>query len=156
MRFIFALILGTTFSAGALLAQSDEMPAVFILGEKEQAYETLKQEYSQTLLEVTDYDTQEAFGHWLDMMKEMERYADKIKFDINGIKIWLHAFWKPDGSVSHFGYLLRPDSRNIDKLEFAAFLKTFMERYTFELTSSKPFSHYTGANFPIYGQKVDN
>jgi len=156
MKFIFALLLGMTFSAGTLLAQSEEMAAVFILGEQEQAYETLKQEHSQTLLEVTDYNTQEAFSHWMDMMEEMERYANKIKFDINGIKIWLHAFWNPDGSISHMGYLLRPNSRNIDKAKFAAFLKTFMKRYTFELTSNKPFSHYTGANFPIYGQKVDN
>jgi hypothetical protein len=156
MKVFFALILGTTLLASPLLAQSDEMPTVFILGEHEQAYETLKQEHSQTLLEVTNYDTQEAFSHWLGMMEEMESYANKVKFDINGIKIWLHAFWNPDGSISHFGYLLRPDSRNVDKLEFAAFLKTFMKRYTFDLSSSKPFSHYTGANFPIYSQKVDN
>lgn len=149
-------MLGTIFSASPLLAQSDELPAVFMLGEQEQAYETLKEQYSQTLLEVTDYNTQEAFTNWMSMMEEMERYANKIKFDIDGIKIWLHAFWNPDGSISHMGYLLRPDSRNIDEVELAAFLKTFMKRYTFEITSNKPFSHYTGANFPIYGRKVDN
>lgn len=156
MRVLLALILGTTLTASALSAQSDGLPPVFILGEQEEAYEQIKQSYSQTLLEVTEYDTQKAFRHWMDMMEAMEAHAEKLKFDLNGIKIWLHAFWNPDGSINHMGYLLRPNSRNIDKAEFAAFLKTFMKRYTFELTSNKPFSHYTGANFPIYGQKVDN
>ena len=90
------------------------------------------------------------------MMVAMEDYAEKVKFDVNGLKIWLHAFWNEDGTLSHIGYLLRPDSRNVNTLELAAFLKTFMQRYEFPLSSSKPFSHYTGANFPIYSQKVDN
>ena len=148
--------MGVVLTAGQLSAQSDELAPVFMLGEQEEAYEQIKQEYSQTLLEVTDYDSQKAFQNWMDMMVAMEDYAEKVKFDVNGLKIWLHAFWNEDGTLSHIGYLLRPDSRNVNTLELAAFLKTFMQRYEFPLSSSKPFSHYTGANFPIYSQKVDN
>ena len=95
-------------------------------------------------------------GALMDMMREMEDYSKKIRFDIKGIKVWLHVFWNEDGSISHIGYLLRPDSRNIDALELAAFFKTFMGRYKLPVSSSKKFSHYTGANFPIYSEKVNN
>ncbi len=156
MKVVLTLILGTALFASTLLAQSDDMPAVFKLGENEQGYEALNQMYSQTLLEVSNFDTQKAFDSWMNMMREMEDYAKKIRFDVKGIKVWLHVFWNPDGSVSHIGYLLRPDSRNIDALELAAFFKTFMGRYKLPATSNKRFSHYTGANFPIYSEKVNN
>ena len=156
MKVLLSLILGTTLFATTLSAQSEEMPEVFRLGENEKGYEALNQTYSQTLLEVSNFDTQKAFNAWMDMMKEMEEYAKKIRFDIKGVKLWLHVFWNEDGSISHIGYLLRPDSRNIDPLELAAFFKTFKGRYTLPLSSSKKFSHYTGANFPIYSEKVNN
>ena len=156
MKVALSLILGTTLFASTLLAQSQEMPVVFKLGDNEQGYEALKQANSQTLLEVSNYDTQKAFDTWMGMMREMEDYSKKIRFDIKGIKVWLHVFWNEDGSISHIGYLLRPDSRNIDALELAAFFKTFMGRYKLPVTSSKKFSHYTGANFPIYSEKVSN
>ena len=156
MKFVLTLILGTTLFATTLSAQSEEMPEVFRLGENEKGYEALNQTYSQTLLEVSNFDTQKAFNAWMDMMKEMEEYAKKIRFDIKGVKVWLHVFWNEDGSLSHVGYLLRPDSRNIDELEMAAFFKTFMGRYKLPVSSSKKFSHYTGANFPIYSEKVNN
>jgi len=156
MKVVVTLILGTTLFASTLLAQSDDMPAVFKLGENEQGYEALNQMYSQTLLEVSNFDTQKAFDSWMNMMQEMEDYAKKIRFDVKGVKVWLHVFWNADGSVSHIGYLLRPDSRNIPPLELAAFFKTFMGRYKLPATSNKRFSHYTGANFPIYSEKVNN
>ncbi|MCO6476757.1 MAG: hypothetical protein J5I94_09050 [Phaeodactylibacter sp.] len=155
MKVLFTLILGTTLFASTLSAQSEEMPEVFKLGENERGYEALNQTYSQTLLEVSDFDTQKAFDTWMNMMREMEDYSKKIRFDIKGVKLWLHVFWNEDGSISHVGYLLRPDSRNVNPLELAAFLKTFMGRYKLPLTSGKKFSHYTGANFPIYSEKVD-
>ncbi len=155
MKVVFTLILGTTLFASTLLAQSEDMPAVFKLGDNERGYEALNQMYSQTLLEVCNFDTQKAFDTWLNMMQEMQEYSKKIRFDVKGVKVWLHVFWNEDGSISHIGYLLRPDSRNIDALELAAFFKTFMDRYKLPVTSGKKFSHYTGANFPIYSEKAD-
>ncbi|MCB0569672.1 MAG: hypothetical protein KDC66_07920 [Phaeodactylibacter sp.] len=155
MKLVLTLILGTTFFVSPLLAQ-DDVQAVFVLGDNEKAYEMLNQEYSQTLLEVSGFDTQKAFEYWMDMMKQMEDYAKKLRFDIKGIKLWLHVFWNEDGTISHIGYMLRPDSRNIDNLELAAFLKTFSGRYKLPVSSTRKFSHYTGANFPIYSEKVDN
>ncbi|MCB0552609.1 MAG: hypothetical protein KDD02_03580 [Phaeodactylibacter sp.] len=155
MKVFLTLILGTTLFVSSLMAQ-DDVQTIFVLGENEKAYEMLNQSYSQTLLEVSDFDTQKAFDAWMDMMKQMEEYAKKLRFDIKGVKLWLHVFWNEDGTISHIGYLMRPDSRNIDNLELAAFLKTFMGRYKLPLSSSRKFSHYTGANFPIYSEKVNN
>ena len=155
MKVFLTLILGTTLFVSSLMAQ-DDVQSIFVLGENEKTYEMLNQSYSQTLLEVSDFDTQKAFDAWMDMMKQMEEYAKKLRFDIKGVKLWLHVFWNEDGTISHIGYLMRPDSRNIDNLELAAFLKTFMGRYKLPLSSSRKFSHYTGANFPIYSEKVNN
>ena len=155
MKVFLTLILGTTLFVSSLMAQ-DDVQTIFVLGENEKTYEMLNQSYSQTLLEVSDFDTQKAFDAWMDMMKQMEEYAKKLRFDIKGVKLWLHVFWNEDGTISHIGYLMRPDSRNIDNLELAAFLKTFMGRYKLPLSSSRKFSHYTGANFPIYSEKVNN
>jgi len=156
MKLLCSFLLVSTIWVAAATAQSAELPAVFRLGQNEEGYEVAKQEYQQTLLEVANYDTQDAFNHWMSMMQELQKHADKLDIDLKGVKIWLHAFWNTDGSIDHLGYLLRPDSRNVDELELAAVLKTFMKKYSFPVTSGKKFSHYTGANFPIYSEKVDN
>ncbi len=156
MKMLCTVFLVSALCTTSLYAQSEELPSVFVLGEYEEAYEAVKQDYSQTLLEVTNYNTDEAFGNWMAMMQDLQDHAEKLKFSLKGVKVWLHAFWAPDGSIEHFGYLLRPDSRNVDELKLAAVLKTFMKKYNFPLASDKKFSHYTGANFPIYSEKVDN
>lgn len=156
MKLLFSILLASSLFVAAGQAQSADLPQVFMLGEHEDAYEKVKQQYSRTLLEVSDYDTQAAFGNWMQMMQAMEEHAEKLKFDLKGVKLWLHAFWGADGSLQHIGYLLRPDSRNVESLQVAAFLKTFMKKYEFPLTSSREFSHYTGANFPIYSERSSN
>lgn len=153
MKFLFTLSLGLLLFSTTLTAQDNQ---VFQLGEDEKLYEQVYQEYSQNLLEVANYDTKAAFDNWLSMLIEMEKYAEKLRFDLNGVKLYLHVFWNFDGSIDHIGYLLRPDSRNISQAELGAFFKTFMKKYKFPLTSSKKFNHYTGANFPVYSQKVNN
>lgn len=156
MKMLCTVFLVFTLFTTGLYAQPEALPSVFVLGEYEEAYEAVKQDYSRTLLEVTNYDTEAAFGNWMEMMQALQDHAEKLKYDLKGVKVWLHAFWAPDGSIEHFGYLLRPDSRNVDQLELAAVLKTFMKKYRFPIRSDKEFSHYTGANFPIYSEKVDN
>ncbi len=132
----------------------EAMPKVFLMGENEKGYEKLTQDYSQSLLEVCDNNMETAFGKWLDMVKDMEQYAQKIRFDLKGVKLRLHVFWAPDGKVDHIGYLLRSDSRNINTAELSAFLSSFMNRYKLNQTSDKKFSHYTGATFPTFVEKL--
>lgn len=155
MKMIYSALLGL-FLTTSLYAQQSDLPRAFVLGEKEKVYEQLAQEYSQSLLEVTGNDITQAFEHWLDMMQAIDQYADKIRFDIKGIRVWLHVFWSPEGSIDHIGYLLRPDSRNVDTAELTAFFSSFARQYVLPLKSSKPFSHYTGATFPTLNVKATN
>lgn len=138
----------------SVYGQQTDRPAVFQLGENEQMYNDLAQEYSQTLLEAAGNDLQSAFNQWLELMLKMEDFSEQIKYDINGIKIWFHVFFNSDGSIDHIGYLLRDDSRNADPSELNAFFKSFMNKgHKIAVSSSKKFSFYTGATFPTYVQR---
>lgn len=143
----------STFSN--LYCQDAEVPAVFQLGENEDLYNDLANEYSLTLLEAAGNDLQQAFTHWLNLMVEMETYADQIKYDIKGVKVWFHVFFSPDGSIKHIGYLLRDDSRNVDSAELSAFFKSFINKgKKIAVSADKKFSFYTGATFPTYVQRA--
>lgn len=154
MKYLLALSIGLFLSA--TLTAQDTGVQVFQLGENEALYEELNQSHSQTLLEVANYDTRAAFSNWVSMLQDMEKHANKLRFDLKGAQLWLHVFWNADGTISHIGYLPRPDSRNISPAELTAFFKTFAKKYQFPLASNKKFSHYTGANFPVYSEKVNN
>lgn len=156
MKVLSSLCLFLVLSLTSLFGQSAALPRVFILGEDEKIYEQLNQQYSQTLLEATNNDIEKAFDHWLEMMRAIDEYADQIKVDIRGVRTWLHVFWAPDGTIDHIGYLLRSDSRNIDPVEFKAFLSGFMRQYRFPVQSTKPYSHYTGATFPTFAERANN
>lgn len=128
-------------------------PTIFILGENEKNYEQLTQDYSQSLLEASHNDIKKAFNYWIEMMSAMDDYADKVRFDLKGVKVWMHVFWSADGHIDHIGYILRPDSRNVKTAELSAFFSSFTRKYKFPLKSNKNFNHYTGASFPTFVQR---
>ena len=142
------LLFGMTMSA------QKTMPKIFILGEDEKGYEELLKKYPQTLLEANDNDIVIAFEKWVDFLTKLEGYAEKIKYDLKGVKTWLHVFWDADGNIEHIGYLLQPDSRNVDKAEFRAILSSFMPRHQMELGTGKSFTHYSIASFPVLNQQI--
>ncbi|MBL7793494.1 MAG: hypothetical protein JNK77_14285 [Saprospiraceae bacterium] len=154
MKMFLTFVCTAIIAANVASAQTTDMPKVFVMGENEKGYEQLTQTYGQSLLEAAGNDFEKAFGTWLEMMVEMDNYSKKINFDIKGVKIWMHVFWGEDGKVNHIGYLLRPDSRNINTLELNAFFSSFIGRYKFPITSEKKFSHYTAANFPTLGERA--
>ncbi len=145
--FLFAV---TPFLANA---QSASLDKVFLLGTQEQAYEQYTGEYSQSLLEASSGNITQAFESWLDMQQSIDAYAKSQRYDLNGVKIWLHVFWAADGSIDHLGFLLRPDSRFVDTNELKVLLAGFIENYRFPLRSNTKFSHYTGATFPTLSQR---
>jgi hypothetical protein len=155
MKLLLSIFSMMFFTWGSLWGQDSAQPKVFILGEDEALYERLTQTYNQPLLEACHNDVQVAFEQWLNMMQEIDDYAERIRFDIKGVKVWMHVFWNSQGAIDHIGYLLRPDSRNISTAELSAFLSSFMNRYTFPQTSDRKFSHYTGATFPTFTQNAD-
>ncbi len=154
MKLIYSLF-AFLMLAGVSFGQETTTPKVFVLGEQEKSYEYLNQTYSQTLLEASDNNIQEAFNQWVNMMEAMDKYAEKIKFDLKGVRVWLHVFWAEDGTIDHIGYLLRPDSRNANPAELNAFFSTFMKKYKFPVKSEKKFNHYTGATFPTFIQRAN-
>ncbi len=151
MKLLFS-ILSFMIIAQVGTSQS-EMPTVFLLGENEKGYEQLARDYSQSLLEASNNDIRKAFNYWIDMMSAMDDYADKVRFDLKGVKVWLHVFWSADGKIDHLGYILRPDSRNVNTAELSAFFSSFTRSYRFPLKSQKKFNHYTGASFPTFVQR---
>lgn len=146
------VVLGLTSFLHFSLPAQETSSDVFILGENESEYLVLQTSYSKSLLEACNNDLQLAFDTWLDMMQEMDRYAEKIDYDIRGVKVMFHVFWNPDGSVAKLGYLLRPDSKLLPEAELKAFFSSFIRRYKLPMTSDKRFMHYTGATFPTFSE----
>ncbi len=131
------------------------LPKVFILGEEEKLYETLTKNYSETLLSACGGNMDLAVEKWLGMMQEMEAYAKKIRYELRGIKLWMHVFWDADGTIKHIGFRLRPDSRNVRQEELAAFLASFMGKYKFPVTYNNTYAHYVGVTFPTFVERLE-
>jgi hypothetical protein len=129
------------------------LPAVFSMGQNEEAYEKLCQEHARTLLAVSDNDMKKALNNWLEFVKSVQDYAGSIKYDIKGLKVWIHVFWNTDGSISNLGYFVMPNSRNFKPDELNAFFGSFIRQYHSNLRSDKKFSHYTSATFPTFVDK---
>lgn len=142
------LALAIAWMPSFVLAQNQQLPLVFILGQEEAAYEKLNEAHPRNLLVVSGNDTGKALNNWLEFIKTLQEHAENVKFDINGLKVFLHVFWNEDGSIRHIGYFVKPDSRNFKPDELRAFFGTFARAYKPVLSSDKKFSHYTSASFP--------
>jgi len=128
------------------------LPTVFVLGEYESGYEALVENYEQSLLTACNCTMKSAFAKWLGMLHELDVYARKQNVDIRGVKVWLHVFWKPDGTVDHMAYHLRPNSRQIEAEVMADLLEGFSDQYSFPLTAEDGFAHYSTGSFPVFGE----
>lgn len=142
-------------SLGFSVVSAQEADKVFVIGEDEKSYEALNESYKQSLLEACENDMVGAFEKWIVMTQEMEAYANRINYDIRGVKVWFHVFFEADGSIKHIGYLLRNESRNINPDEFRGFLSSFMNRYQLPVKSNQRFSHYSIASFPVYSESAN-
>jgi hypothetical protein len=124
------------------------LPKVFQIGEYEEQYGLLYEIYHDILLTVCNDDMNLAFDKWMNMISEMEAYANKIDFDLNGVKIWLKVFWNEDGTIRYLSYYRKPNSRNIDPAELSAFLSSFMNVYQMRVKSTVKYTHNGSAQFP--------
>ncbi len=137
-------------------AQQSKLDNVFVLGEAEKQYETLTADFSRTMLEATDNDIQKAFSAWMDFLQFVEKTAEAEAVDIKGIKLWMHVFLNPDGTIHRLGFLLRPESRTMPNGELKALLATVVDRYQLPITSANKFNHYSGASFPVITEESSN
>ena len=145
-----AMAMGYSQSSKLNKTVADELalPAVFIIGEHDKAYEQLMAGQS-TLLDVCDNDMSFAYYKLMGMMRELEVFAANEKFNLKGINAWMHFFWRPDGSIDHIGFYLKPNSRNIPADQFKALLEDFAKNYKLNLKYNKKFSHYASFTFPL-------
>lgn len=149
IAFLFGFLLVAGFNAKGQLAK------VFVLGEGEERYEQLTSTYTQTLLGASQNDIEVAFSRWLDMMRAMDAHAEKVNFNLKGVKVWFHVFWSENGNIDYLGFLLRPDSRYVDVAELKAFFSDFIANYQLSVRADRKFSHYTGATFPTISEKSE-
>jgi hypothetical protein len=147
--FVFVFCLSTkAFSSDK--NHLDSIPDVFLLGEYESSYEKLVASCSNPLLNVAGNSIDDASKHWLVFLHDIEKFAAKNDFDINGVKIWMSVFWNADGSIGHIAYYPKPKSRNIDFMKFTQMLRIFAVKYKLKLKSTDCFSHNSIASFPSF------
>ncbi|SRR5690554_1613162 len=128
-----------------------ELPQVFMIGEYENMYSALYQKYPGILLQQTQNDMDEAFHKWLQMLYAMEVHADKIDFDLKGVKVWLQVFYDKSGKIDHVLFFKKPLSKNVPDAELVAFFKTFLRDYQLPIEALENFNHSGSASFPTYG-----
>lgn len=146
---IYTLLIGLVTILGVLPVSAQQLPPAFLLGEDEKAYEALCEAHPRTLVGVSNNDMDTALKSWFSLIQEMEEYANTAQFKIDGLKLWLHVFWAPDGTIDHIGFFPLPNSRFIKTDELKALFSSFIRHYKPVLQSERPFSHYTSASFPV-------
>lgn len=153
---LFVIFLGLFFSfaSGAQSAlgtdSTSKLPIVFLISEDDKAYGELVSSTPTLLLEVCNNAMDEAYKKWVYMMADIEDHAEKVGFEIKGLKIWINVFWNADGSIDHIVYYPKPNSKHIDYSTFTNFLNEFAKSYQMDLTASKDFVHYGSASFPTF------
>lgn len=157
---VFALI-NLTFAAQAtpsvmpLFSRvNDTLPVVFMLGQDDRAFDALKTEHDLQLLAVCRNDMEMTYYLWIQMMKHMESYAIRVGYDLNGIKLWMYAFYNKDGSIHHLAYHAKPQSRNFKPEDMTAFLTGFVKTYKLPMTADRGFQHYNVGHFPVLIEKA--
>jgi hypothetical protein len=158
-KFIFALSISLCTLSESSNAKPtpvlDTLPRVFLLGVYDGDFEQLKEQYSMSLVQACRSDMEMAYYNWIQMLQHLESYGKTQKFDLDGVKIWLYAFWNKDGSIQHLAFYLKQNSRNIDKTAFATFLDGFCSQYKSPIKAEKNFSNYSSASFPVMIEKKD-
>ncbi len=127
-----------------------EVPRVFLIGEYADQYARISSEHPANLLSVYQNDMELAYEKWAGMLVEMEHYADEIEYDIKGLKLWLHAYFKPDGTIQYLSFYPKPNSRNVPVEELIAFFKSFCKVYRIQVNTDLGFQQSASASFPTF------
>ncbi len=157
---LFALAVSSLgIQAQPAASQDVVLPKVSLIGEYEHIYEDKVLECNSHLLNVCEGSMDDAYNLWLTMLSEIEDFAKMKNFEINGVKMWITAYWNADGTLKHLVYYPKPSSRNMDFEKLSEFLEDFTEYYTLPKKHTKCFSHYGSASFPTFAKmyiKKDN
>lgn len=132
------------------------LESVFIIGENEAAYEKLVGSTTNNLYKVCDNSMELAYTTWQDMLVQFENFAKENEFEINGVKIWMNAFWHSNGTISHIAFYPKLNSKNVNFEKLTKVLTAFIDEYQMSYQSEEVFAHYGQASFPVYPVRVSN
>ncbi len=150
------IIFCTVFFRVSIVAQvsheteNGSLSKVFVIGDFQEQYESLFTEYPDILIVASQNNIDSAHQHWVNFMQEMEAYSKTISFDLEGVIMWIHFFWAPDGAVAHVAYHLQPQSRFVKEDSMQAFLRSFARNHTIDVKNLRGFNHYGSVSFPLY------
>jgi hypothetical protein len=125
-------------------------PKVFFMGENDGVYSSTISPYTESLITVSNDSMETAYLHWMYLLKDIEDFAKKSNFDLNGLKIWLNVFWNKNGRIDVMSYYPKPNCRNMEFEKLSSFFIDFMKQYKPRLKFRTSFSHYGSARFPSF------
>ena len=129
-------------------APDSVIPRVFIKGDHEKLEDLLTQQFPKPLLYVFKDNSQNAFAAWANMLWEMEKFSDKIGFDVRGIKAFATFYFDRKGSIRHIAYSLKSNSRYIKAEDLDKFFRQFMANYRMNVNSKYNFQHEFTLSLP--------
>lgn len=144
------LILFLDFAIAQNPAPAVSLPSVFLIGEHESQYLALAKQHPALFMSVYGNDIDRAFRGWSEMLMDIEDYAAELNFDIRGVKLWFNIYFNADGSIRHFAFYPKPNSRNVPVEYLSAFFKNFAAHYRLPIDADKPFHHSASGGFPTH------
>lgn len=124
-------------------------PKVFVLGEDDILEARLNKIFDKNILRAFDDDSEKTFQAWLDMMTEMEKYADHLGIDLKGINAFATFYWDKKGNIRHIGYSLKAKSRYFKQSELERFFQKFMAKYKMTPINKLNFQHTFTISLPF-------
>jgi len=147
----YLIIFLLTFSLGThLFAQKSNFPKVVNVAQNSAILEDLSTIYKGSLFSASNADFIKTTKNWHQVLIGLEKYSEKIDFDLKGVKIWIKVFFAKDGNIEHITYILAETSINIDTIELEAFLRSFMKNYKLPESHEQNFSYDARIQFPLY------
>lgn len=126
--------------------------SVFMLGQNEDRYAAIINDYPSNLLAVSGDSMEKAYENWMMLMLDIEAFAETIGFDLKGLKIWINVFWNKDGGIDYITYYPKPNCKNIPFETLTAFFERFIQEYQNGLMTTSNYSHYGSATFPSFAE----
>lgn len=117
----------------------------------------LYSEFDVSLLTLCGNDLNATGAKVVDLISTMEQYANEVNYNINGVKFYYNAYFNKSGSIAHFAFILRPESRNVDMNGLVAFLTAFTQKYRLVVPpkNQRRFSSLgMSAYFPFHKGKI--
>lgn len=153
-RYLSLLALMLALQPISAIAQ-DGLPGTYLMGEYEEEVERLNLYCGSVLLSVCNDSMEVAYTKWIEMLSDIEEFAEEQKFDIKGVKIWIHVYWNADGTIKHISYYPKNTCKNMDFTLLTEFFNLFIENYTFSVTHDECFNQYSSASFPTFSKLIN-